>query len=159
PPTRPARELRRGCWRAEPGTGRPGPLTPERGAGTWHETPMQGRNGLPIRVASALNGLAGVWLILAPFILRYEGRGAAMWNQLLVGAVVVVRAVTRFFPRAAPAALSWANVALGAWLVAAPAVLGYTAHPAPLWNEVLVGAAVLGLGAWAALVPSNPRPA
>ena len=41
--------------------------------------------------ASWLNGLAGIWMIIAPFILNYS-RTAAFWNEIIVGIVVAVLA-------------------------------------------------------------------
>ena len=41
--------------------------------------------------ASWLNGLAGIWMIIAPFILNYT-KTAAYWNEVIVGIVVAVLA-------------------------------------------------------------------
>jgi hypothetical protein len=35
----------------------------------------------------------GVWLVLAPFILGYSATAIAMWNDIVVGIVVVVLAI------------------------------------------------------------------
>ena len=40
-----------------------------------------------------INGVAGIWLIVAPFILGYANITAAMWNDIIVGAVVAVLAI------------------------------------------------------------------
>ncbi|HVX58518.1 MAG TPA: SPW repeat protein [Candidatus Saccharimonadales bacterium] len=37
--------------------------------------------------ASALNGVAGLWLIIAPFILSFT-KSAAYWNEIIVGIVI-----------------------------------------------------------------------
>ncbi len=47
--------------------------------------------------------------------------------------------------------LSWLVVLAGIWEVTAPFVLGYTATTAFLWDALIVGAALVVLGAWAAL--------
>ncbi len=47
--------------------------------------------------------------------------------------------------------LSWLIAAVGAWEVAAPFVLGATATTAFLADAIIVGAALVVLGAWAAL--------
>jgi len=44
----------------------------------------------------------------------------------------------------------WSNVALGAWLVISPAVLGYGAVRAALWNDLLLGTLVIIAGRAAA---------
>lgn len=41
--------------------------------------------------ASWLNGLAGIWMIIAPFILSYD-QTVAYWNEIIVGIVVAVLA-------------------------------------------------------------------
>jgi SPW repeat len=47
--------------------------------------------------------------------------------------------------------LSWLIVVGGAWEVAAPFVFGATATTAFLWDAVIIGVALVILGAWAAL--------
>ncbi|MCL4299135.1 MAG: SPW repeat protein [Anaerolineae bacterium] len=37
-------------------------------------------------------GAAGVWLVVSPFVLGYSTVSAALWNDLIVGAVVIVLA-------------------------------------------------------------------
>lgn len=39
-----------------------------------------------------INVLAGIWLIIAPFVLGYSVVTAALWNDIIVGIVVVVLA-------------------------------------------------------------------
>jgi len=41
--------------------------------------------------ASWVNGLIGIWMIIAPFILSYN-RAVAYWNEIIVGIVVAVLA-------------------------------------------------------------------
>jgi uncharacterized membrane protein len=52
------------------------------------------RVGAPLRYEglSWLNFVLGVWLILAPFLLGFSVIGAAMWNSVIVGLVVLVLA-------------------------------------------------------------------
>ena len=40
---------------------------------------------------STLTGLAGIWAIIAPFILSYN-RAGAYWNEIIVGIIVAVLA-------------------------------------------------------------------
>lgn len=72
--------------------------------------------------------LAGVWLVLSPFVFDYvpvaDGVGAYS-NNIIVGGVVAVLALARTL---APLDLVWfsvVNVSLGAWLVLAPFLLRY----------------------------------
>lgn len=41
--------------------------------------------------ASWLNGLSGIWMIIAPFILSYS-RSVSYWNEIIVGIVLAVLA-------------------------------------------------------------------
>ena len=39
-----------------------------------------------------LNGILGVWLIIAPWVLGFGGLAAAAWNHVIVGLLVLVLA-------------------------------------------------------------------
>lgn len=41
--------------------------------------------------ASWLNGLIGLWLIIAPFILGYD-RSVAYWNEIILGIIIAILA-------------------------------------------------------------------
>jgi hypothetical protein len=41
-----------------------------------------------------LNVIAGIWLIISPFVLGY-GSGDAYWNPIVFGAIVAVVALAR----------------------------------------------------------------
>lgn len=112
-----------------------------------------------VKTASGLVMIAAIWLIIAPFALRYTFLAEAAWNDILVGIAVVVLAAWKLGAPAVAAA-SWVNVALGLWLIIAPFVLGYQAVEAAYWNDVLVGLAIAGLATWSALAsPERRRPA
>lgn len=40
-----------------------------------------------------LNSLAGLWMILSPWVLGYNQNATAVWNSLIVGALVLIVAV------------------------------------------------------------------
>jgi hypothetical protein len=100
-----------------------------------------------VRVAAGLNVLAGIWLIIAPFVLGYGG-GDPYWNDIIFGAIVAVLAAGRalFLPR--QTWISAINVVIGAWIFASAFWLDDTARAA--WNDVILGAIVfvLGIVAW-----------
>lgn len=103
------------------------------------------------RVASALNVIAGLWLIAAPWVLGYAAINTAMWNDLVVGILVTGLAAVRLFAPTRHSGVSWANVVLGVWLLAAPFVLAYgselTGAGAAFWNDIIVGCAIILFGA------------
>src|SRR5690242_217754 len=65
--------------------------------------------------AAALNVLAGIWLVISPFVLGYTGADA-MWNPIVFGAIVGVLAVARLAGGVRAAGVSWLNMAIGVWL-------------------------------------------
>lgn len=96
--------------------------------------------------ASGLNILAGLWLIVAPFVLGY-GAMAPRWNDIVLGIVIGVFALIRTFTPLRAQWLSWANIILGLWLIVAPFALNYTGQ-ASLWNDIVLGIVVIALSAW-----------
>ncbi|ALA58997.1 SPW repeat domain-containing protein [Nitrospira moscoviensis] len=84
--------------------------------------------------------LLGLWLTASPGVMQYEGPERT--NNHIVGPLVVSAAIIALAE--ATRAMRWVNVTLGAWLIVAPALLGYD----PLHIGVrssLVGAAILAL--------------
>lgn len=87
--------------------------------------------------------------MISPWILDYAnvvpGFGG-FWNEVAVGATIAFLALARVaFPRNF-ATLSWVNAVLGAWLIAAPWVLGYNDTydiPKAFWNDIATGAAII----------------
>jgi len=86
--------------------------------------------------------ILGIWLVLSPWILRFDTESRALENAVLVGAVILVAEVVE---------LSvfrdweeWINVVAGAWLALSPWVLG-VASAAARWNFVVVGVLVVAL--------------
>lgn len=100
--------------------------------------------------ASALNILAGVWLIFSPFVLRFTERSDIAWCTGIVGVVIALISVIRVSGAHRIGALSWVNAALGAWLIISPFVFGDENVPAVVWNSVIMGVIVMGLAIWSA---------
>lgn len=102
------------------------------------------------RWASAGNVLAGLWLILAPFVLNFEGADAAQWNHIIVGAAVLILAAIRAFDPDERESLSWMNVVLGLWMIVSPFLLGYANVNDAQTNSLIVGVVILALAAFSA---------
>ena len=81
-----------------------------------------------VQWTSGINIVAGLWLIIAPFVLGYEGIQAALWNDVLVGIIVAAFAVARVARPLMNPSLSWLNALLGLWLIVAPFVLATAAR-------------------------------
>lgn len=109
--------------------------------------------------------MLGLWLVVSPFALGYGVVGG--WftghgNEVLTGVVVVVVALTGAM---APADAWWAGpvtAAAGAWLAAAPWLVGYREQVDPTAatvNDVVVGCAVAALGVAVAAATRRQRTA
>jgi len=89
--------------------------------------------------------ILGGWLIISPWALRFNLDDTATRNAVIVGFLIVIVEVVE---------LSvfrdweeWINVALGAWLLASPWVLGIS-NPAAMADVLAVGLLVLALAAY-----------
>lgn len=99
--------------------------------------------------------IAGIWLMITAFAFQYpfgnlRFGSPPQTNEFWIGVLIFVIALICAIKPSASSWLSWVNVALGIWLVVAPFVLGYAYLTVALWNEVIVGLIVVGLGTWSA---------
>jgi hypothetical protein len=95
---------------------------------------------------SSVNVIAGIWLIIAPFVLLYQ-RGTARVNDIVLGIVIGVFALIRALaPGAGTAWLSWLNALWGIWLIIGSFILGYAG--AARTNDIILGIIVLVFGLW-----------
>ena len=101
----------------------------------------------------------GIWQVIAAFILGYVDVGAAMWNAVIAGSVLVILGFWAARTEAPGTArgLSFTNVALGVWLVASPFLLGYNAITAALVNDLVVGSVVIVAAGVALLALGNSQ--
>jgi hypothetical protein len=107
------------------------------------------------RPASALNVLAGIWLIISPWVLGFTDLRVPLWDTLLVGIAVLVLAAIRL-GTSGTTGLSWVNLLLGIWLIISPFVLGFTAASAAMSNAIVLGILVGIFSLWAALATRTP---
>jgi hypothetical protein len=99
-----------------------------------------------------LVAVAGLWELLSPFALGYSALTVAMWNAVIVGAVLIVLGAWAALYKEAKTdrTLDWINAVLGVWLVISPFALDYSATVMAMWNNIIVGIVVLALAGWAA---------
>ncbi len=97
----------------------------------------------------AVNFILGIWLIVSPWALGFATDRAPTWNAWVVGVVIAVAAI------AALVAFNkweeWVEVALGAWLIVSPYLLGFSGLMHATVNQVVVGIIVAGLAIWSAM--------
>jgi len=103
-----------------------------------------------MKTAKTLNwwalGLGG-WLILASLIFGYRAVPAAMWNAIIVGALVIGLAfwAERREDARFDEGIDWTIAAVALWLVISPFMLGYSSQLfLASWNDPIVGILILG---------------
>lgn len=116
--------------RARPASGPPD----RRPASDWRAT---------VATAAAINLVAGVWLVISPWVLGYTGADAT-WNPVVFGAIVVLLALVRMAGGARESIIGYLNAAIGLWLFASAFWLADSAQA--FWNVLLVGALVFFVG-------------
>lgn len=113
--------------------------------------------------------ILAVWLLVSPWVLGFAAvtmasadpnspgatGGTAAWNACIIGAVAALLALSRVLRLR-----MWQDQAilvLGAWVFAAPWVLGF-AHwwPVAAWDHWITGLFLFLVSAWA--IPSAPKP-
>ena len=106
---------------------------------------------------SGINIIAGIWLVLSPFILGFSALATPTWNLLIVGVAVTILAIIRVTRPLQYEGVSWVNFALGIWLVFSPFILGYSGVGVALWNSIILGVIVLVLAAASAKSTTDMR--
>lgn len=104
-----------------------------------------------LRWATGLSIIAGLWLLISPFILGYSDRTNAVWDDVILGIAIAIIAALRLWWFSDMAWLSWLNLILGAWVVISPWVLGFSDQSTAMADNVIVGVIVFILSGWAAM--------
>jgi hypothetical protein len=105
-------------------------------------------------VFDIVNIVAGLGLLISPWLLGFTAEAYAGWNAWIVGASVTLVAVTALY--AFYEAEEWVNLVLGLWAVVAPWVLGFSAVTAAMWAHVIAGIVVAVLAAGSIWFSHNP---
>jgi len=107
--------------------------------------------------ASGLDVLAGIWLLISPFVLAFSrDLNGAITNNVVLGIVIGLLALYRFFnPSANNIWVSWLNALLGVWVLISPWVVGFNRSNAAMTNNVIVGIIVIILSVWSALASTG----
>lgn len=108
---------------------------------------------LTVQWKDAVNIVLGLWLIASPWALGFVTDPAPTWNAWAVGVIIAVAAF------AAMVAFNkweeWAEVALGAWLIVSPYLLGFEMAMTPTINQAAVGVIVAGLAIWSVMATTG----
>ncbi|MDP3759649.1 MAG: SPW repeat protein [Ramlibacter sp.] len=93
-----------------------------------------------------VNALVGVWLILSPWALGFQGETNALANAVIVGVLLIAAALGAIFvPRAWE---EWTEGALGLWLAISPWALGFAGLQNAMISTVASGIVVMVLALW-----------
>ncbi len=104
-----------------------------------------------VQWASILNIIAGIWLIISPWVLSFNGYDSRMTgNNVIFGIVVAVLAAIRAYAPRGTVWLSWINVLVGIWLFISAFYFAGATMATPFWNNIILGVIVAILGIIAA---------
>lgn len=103
--------------------------------------------------ASGLNLILGLALIAVPFLFGHAG--VALWNEVVVGALVAGLALARMVGQGAWA--SWTNLAVAIWLIISPYVLGYGQQNEPTMIAAWMGTVIALLALASAALSDTSR--
>jgi hypothetical protein len=93
-----------------------------------------------------VNAVVGAWVAVSPWVLGFADHEAATIGSVAAGLALLAAALGAIFvPRAWE---EWVSLALGAWLIASPWVLGFAAFGAATASTVAAGAVVVVLALW-----------
>lgn len=101
-------------------------------------TPGDAHHG--IQRIGAIYFLMGVWLVIAPSVLRYDGSDP-WWNPMVCGMLVALVGLGRASATMSAGASSIVNALLGTWLFASAFWLSVERIAA--WNAAACGAAIV----------------
>ena len=90
--------------------------------------------------------LLGLWLLVSPWAFSYPGGSPQMLNAFVSGLVIAVLAAFDLYKT-----YFWAvvvNLLVGVWVAVSPWVLRLADQRVVMWNELIVGIAVVILALW-----------
>lgn len=88
----------------------------------------------------------GLWLIVSPWALAYPAGSLQMTNAIVSGLILAVLSAFELYKT-----YFWAvvvNLLVGIWVVISPWVLRIADPRTVMWNELIVGIAVVVLALW-----------
>lgn len=106
---------------------------------------------------SGLDVLAGIWLLISPFVLAFSANRAAMTNDVVLGIVIGILALVRFFGPAQNVGISWLNFLLGIWVLISPFVLTFGTLRSATTDNVITGIVVIILSFGSAMATGSDQ--
>ena len=98
--------------------------------------------------------VAGLWEILAPFIIGYSSVTGAMVNAIILGILILGIGIWAAVMNSGGTikVLSWINAILGLWVLLSPFIIRYSQTTGAMVNDLIIGIGVVIVGIWAAVV-------
>lgn len=90
--------------------------------------------------------LLGLWMFITPWVFSYAIPSTPAWNAFVSGAVIAVLAAFELYRTYFWAVL--VNLLVGLWVAISPWVLKVADQRPLMWNELIVGLAVVVLALW-----------
>ncbi|OGI26700.1 MAG: hypothetical protein A2359_03420 [Candidatus Moranbacteria bacterium RIFOXYB1_FULL_43_19] len=106
-----------------------------------------------IKTANWLIVLAGMWLIVAPFILGFSGTLLSL-NDVITGVIIALVSLIAIGLSEEGKWLNGINVLLGAWIFVTPFFMMSIGN-AGMWNNLIIGIITVTLGAWGVVSMSS----
>ncbi len=121
--------------------------------GTLHDRTLPPSSSVPppppppdvrreISTLSGLNVVAGIWLIIAPWVLGYHYLDPK-WNDVVFGAIIAILALVRAAGAYRAQWMSWINALIGVWLFVAAFTIDYSGVASG--NDIVLGIVVFFL--------------
>lgn len=100
------------------------------------------------RIASGVNCLLGVGIMISPLVFGFAARGGSfVLVSLTVGAAIMTLGMARFVAPGELPFLSWTNSVLGACILLSPWMFFFDSNQARMWTDVVAGGGVMLLAA------------
>jgi hypothetical protein len=99
-----------------------------------------------------VNLVLGLWLLVSPWVLKYQTETSLMWSAVGLGGLIAVIAALALSKAAAWQV--WSSLVLGLCTLVAPWLHEY-APGIPLANAVVIGGAVAALSLWTLTTDKN----
>jgi hypothetical protein len=106
-----------------------------------------------VKTANWLIVIAGIWLIIAPFILGFRGTLLSM-NDVITGIVIAMISLIAIGMPEESGWMNWISAILGVWILIT-AFLMTSIGIAGMWNNLVIGAITVALGIWGAVSMSS----
>jgi hypothetical protein len=98
------------------------------------------------RLPDWINLGIGVLLFVSPWLLRFTDLVVLSRNAWITGLVIMILSVSAIL--ALKEWEEWYDIAIGAWVMAAPLILGFTEVPAVLVAHLILGGLLIVSAGW-----------